>query len=1099
MKDNRPESGLFPNLKRNLAMFKFTCVLLAFTSFHSMAGLRAQTVTLQMGRSEITQVLSRIEQQTNVRFLFNSRLKDLDRVVEVDFVNKGLDEVLGRLFAGTGLTYRKMENNLVIIRSSDPAEQDIRVTGRVVNEAGEPVSAASVMVKGRQKGVLTDNDGRFEIYVPENTVLLVTAVGYASQEVPVSGQSQLNVRLSQSYLKMDEMVVVGYGTQRRRDLTTATSQVKGEELVRQPVVNVAQALQGKSSGVQVIGVGKPGESPVVVIRGIGTALGTTNVLYVVDGMLTDNITNINTNDIVNVDILKDASATAIYGSRGANGVVLITTKKGVAGKNRLEYATNIGFREASNMVRMANAEEYDNYYRAASGQEPGLPTGTSTDWYGEILRKGFYQNHNLSYSGGNEKALHYLNLSYLDENGIVITNNFKRFTVRLNEEFRLSSKLRLGIQSSFTNSQGRDVDLGAAYNDAYRATPLIPSRVDGKYGNTSVYQNVGNPLLDIYQNNIRKSENRLQATSYIQYNPVKWITLKSSLGTDLRYNDGKTYQYKFFADTSFFLTPGGNQQSPTSALGMNNGKTFWWVWDNTATFSRKIGTDHDFSLLLGTTAEKFKFESLYGFRRNVPENPDLWYLTAGDPNTSINNAEGDYWAHNSYFGRLNYNFRSRYFLTASLRADGTSRLPEKNRWRYYPAVSAAWMVTNEEFMSGVGWVDVLKLRAGWGRVGNENIPTNSFQNTFSNGYGYAFQSGGTARNGMVATRIVDENITWEETTDIELGVDFALLDKRLNGEVNFYDKNVENALFPIFIPATAGSSYPVISNVATINNRGMEVSLAWKDEIRGGFGYSIGGNLTFNRNEVTRVNFPSVIIDGGIGASQQYTTVTRQGLPIGSFSAFQVLGVFQNQEEIFNYKSSSGVVIQNSASPGDFKYRDVNDDGRIDENDRVAAGAYQPKMYFNVNLGANFRRIDFSMDVYGVTGNKVYNGKKAFRQNLKDNIEREIAYSRWVPGSNINDEPAANGGQLPASTYFVESGTFFRINNATLGYTMPEGALSRYGISFLRFYATVQNAYTYKLFSGFSPELPGSPTDSGIERNAYPTTRTYALGLNVSF
>jgi len=1080
----------------NLAIVITFLTVLQVNALPSMG----QKINIKSNKTEIKTVLKLIESGGHYRFLYNSDLKDLKNKVDFSANNLTIEQALSELFKGTNLAYKTLEGNLIAILSSNEVEKDrLGIAGKITNELGEPVPAASIQIKGVNKGTISDDRGNFVLSAPENAILIIIAVGYTTTEVPVNGQQQIAVQLKQSSRKLDEVVVIGYGSSRRRELTTSTSKVRGEELAKQPVINAAQALQGKASGVQVIGVGKPGESPTVVIRGVGTALGTSNVLYIVDGMLTENISNINTNDIVSMDILKDASATAIYGSRGANGVVLVTTKKGTAGKMTLEYGNNSGVRMASNLVTMANAAEYTNYYQATSGNAPSLNPGYSTDWYDEILRPALYHNHNVTFSGGNEKTLHYLSVGYLDEDGIVLNNNFKRLTARINEEFRFSDKLKFGFQGSFTNSQNRDVNLGGAYNDAYRATPLIPAMVDGKYGNTSLYQNVGNPVLDLNQNNSKQLNNKFQATSYIQYKPYKWLTYKSSLGVDLGYSDGKIYGYKFFADANYFITPGGNQQSPQSSLRMSSSKKYWWVWDNTLSVDQKIGEDHNFSFLLGTTAEKFNTNGIEGFRKNVPENQDLWYLSAGDPNTSTNNSFADYWAHNSYFTRINYNFKNKYYLTGSLRTDGTSRLPEKNRWRRYPAISAAWLLSNESFISKIKWIDFLKIRGGWGKVGNENIPTNSFQNTYENGYAYAFQSGGIAQNGMVSTRIVDENITWEETKDIEMGLDFTLFQNKLSGEISYYDKNVTNALFPIYIPSTGGSSYPVIANVASINNKGWELTLSWNDKLSEKIGYKIGGNITNNNNLVTKVNFPSTIIDGGIGANQSYTTVTKEGLPIGTFSVYQVLGVFQNQEEINNYKNKAGIIIQNTAQPGDFKYKDANDDGKIDDLDRINAGAYQPKYFYNLNFAINYNQFELSADWYGVSGNNVYNGKKAFRQALKDNVEKDVAYKRWVPGRGINDEPAANGGNLPASTYFVESGSFIRLNNVSLNYTFSPKQLVRLKLSSLRIYATAQNVFTFKKFSGFTPELPGTPTASGIEKDAYPTTKTISFGINVGF
>ena len=511
----------------------------------------------------------------------------------------------------------------------------------------------------------------------------------------------MTIKLVPSSKVMDQVVVVGYGTQRKKDITGAVATVGGAEMVKQPVLTATQAIQGQVAGVQVISSGAPGSSPQVRIRGTGTALGGTAVLYVVDGVLTDDITNINTGDIVEMSILKDASAAAIYGSRGANGVMIITTKKGAVGQMKINYNGNIGVRSAANLVQMANTAEYYNYYQAATGQIPPATT-TSTDWYNTILRNAFEQNHNISISGGSDKVLYFFSASYYTDEGILVNNDYKRFTVRSNDEFKISKEVQFGVQASFSTSNNQNgfnnisIDpngnVGSAYNDAYRAAPSIPSIVNGKYGNTSTYQNVGNPLLDLTDNNVQVIDNRIQGTAYLNIKPISWLTFRSSIGGDYESSPARIYNYQFNADSSTFLIAGGNQYNTHSSLSSQNSQSFKWVWDNILTFSKTYG-DHYVSFMVGTTAEQFNSNYISAFRKDVPADPNLWYIGVGDASTSQNNGGGDKWARNSYLARLNYSFLDKYLLTATIRRDGSSRLPEQNRWGNYPSVGVGWVIS----------------------------------------------------------------------------------------------------------------------------------------------------------------------------------------------------------------------------------------------------------------------------------------------------------------------------------------------------------------------------------------------------------------------
>lgn len=985
-----------------------------------------------------------------------------------------------------------------------------KITGRVVESGtNDGVIGASILVlKGSgtdlstytptAKGTVTDIDGRFEIEVgPEENAFTVSYVGYETQSFLIGDQLTFNIGLKENTSILNEVVVVGYGVQRKVDVTGSTSSVKGEELARQPVLTATQALQGKAAGVQVISSGEPGSNPIVRVRGIGSAIAGTATLFVVDGVLTDDISNINTNDIVSMDILKDASSTAIYGARGANGVIIITTKRGASGAMTVNYNTTVGYKNAANLVEMANSAEYANYVSQATATQVNDP-GFSTDWYDQILRSAWYQSHNLSLSGGSEKARYYLSGGYLEDEGIVIDNKFRRFNLRSNLTWDINKVVNAGLIASFTSANNKRANLGAAYNNAYRAAPIIPSKEGDRYGNTSVYQNVGNPILDIENNNNRAYGNRIQATGYLEVKPLDWITLRSSMGGELIGFSERVYNYQFENDEIKFLTPGGNQRNPNSNLSLKKENHLRWVWDNMITFNKKFD-DHTFTLLVGTTAEQSSSEYVEAFRRDVPADPNLWYIGTGDANTSTNNGGGDKWTRNAYLSRLNYNFADKYLFTGTVRYDGSSRLAPQNRWGLFPSFGAGWVISNEDFMADQVIIDLLKLRASWGRVGNDRVPTDAFVATVEPNQNYPF-GGGIAVSGSAITQIKDPNLKWETTEETDVALEFGLLKNRLTGEIGYYNKKANDLLINVKVPSVVGDADgQVLTNAASIENKGLEIALNWRTKTSSSFSYNVGGNITFNKNRVIGLNGGQPILDGGIGAAQQYTTKTDNGQEVGAFYVYQVLGVFQTDEEVYAYTNAEGKVIQPSAAAGDFKYQDTNGDGVIDDNDRVYVGSYQPKFYYGLNVGLSFGNFDFTIDFTGSAGNKVYNGKKAFRQLATDNIEKDVAYNRWFRGSGINDEPTANSGNLPASTYFVESGDYIRINNVTLAYNLPQSLMQKINFSSGRVFLTGQNVFTFMKYSGFTPELPGEPTKAGIELNAYPTSRTIAAGINFTF
>ncbi|MDP4131296.1 MAG: SusC/RagA family TonB-linked outer membrane protein [Bacteroidota bacterium] len=1100
---------------------KLSCLLIFLAMFQVSAKASGQSpVTLHLKNVEISRLLGTLEKETGYHFLFNSRLPAIHKLVDVDADNVDIRVVLDHIFLNTGLTYKMLDDKLIVISpTADKLNDDIVITGTVTGENGEPLSGVSVTVKNTTAGSTTNNNGSFTLSAPENAVLVISYVGYITQEVPVNNQNVLNVKLVPSAAAMEQVVVVGYGTQRKIDVTGATATVKGSELVKQQVLTPTEAIQGKVAGVQITGSGQPGSQPSIRIRGTGSLLGGSEPLYVVDGIITNDILNINNTDIVSVDILKDASSTAIYGARGANGVIIITTKRGVKGKMQINYNGYVGTQSATHLVKMANAKQYADYVSDATYGVTTVPvTGYSTDWFSKILRNAIQQNHSVSVSGASDKTNYLLSVGYADNQGIVIGNDFKRYTIRSNNEFQLANHLKLGIDASYSNNNNQNVNLGTAYNDAYKAAPIIAGRVNGKYGNTSLYQNVGNPILDINNVNSRTLNNRLQGNAFLEYKPLSWLTLKSSLGADWNNLTNRNYNYQFFADTATFLTAGGNQSNPTSSLSMISVNALHWVWDNTATLNKRFG-DHNLTLLIGTTAEKITSTSLEATAHGVPADPDLWYIHNADNSLPFSNdGQGTIQTRNSYIARLNYSYRDRYLFTGNFRADGSSTFPAQNRWGYFPSLGVGWVISKEGFMQNQRIFDVLKIRGSWGQAGNDVTGTGSQGYTLTLLQNLPYFFGGSSTSGSAISQIVDQNLKWETSTESDAAVEFSMLKSRLSGEFSYYDKTTKNSVINVLVPSTLGSFNPsgsagyVLTNAASVENRGVELGLNWRDDINKDFSYSIGANITFNKNQVVGLNGGQPYIDGPIGANQAYVTKTDNGQPIGSFYVQKVLGVFQSLDDVDNYKDKNGNILQSNAQPGDFKY-EYNSSGKLDS---VFAGSYQPKAYYGVNIGINYKNITLSVSGYGTQGGKIYNGKKAYRSSLSDNIEASTYEKMWTNSNHSQKEPRANGGSLPASTYFVESGSYFRINNINIGYNLSPAILKKTRVlSSFQVYVAAQNLFTFTSYSGFTPELQpniptsasltnaapttGSATNAGIELNAYPAVKTISVGVNLGF
>ena len=934
-------------------------------------------------------------------------------------------------------------------------------------------------------GTATNNSGDFTLTVSNpNAVLEVSSLGYASQTIPLNGRTNITITLSGSATQLEQVVVIGYGTQKKKDLTGASATIKGSEISNVPVLTATQAIQGKVAGVQITSSGAPGSAPDVRIRGVGSILGGASPLYVVDGIITDDIRNINSVDILSVDILKDASSTAIYGARAANGVVLITTKAGVKGKFTVSYNGYAGVKMLVNTVKLAGPNLFTIYANEAAGA-PNITSADitgSANWYDEITRPAIIQNHNVSVSGGKNSYKFFLSGGYLKEQGVLKGNDYSRISLRYNHELTVSSKLKFGNNLSFSHYISNNKPYGV-FTQAYIAAPIYNAKnPDGTYGFTEK-SNVGNPLATLDFTHDKSFGNRAGGSLWGEYKITRDLSFRSSFGIDLEQNNGQIYVPVYAVSST--------QKNEVSRLNYIADSIYQWTWDNYFTYTKDFGQDHHLVVTAGHTSERRNGWAQNSSVNNVENDESKWKLNFSDTARGQQNLRspiGNYFKRESYFIRANYNFRDKYLVNATFRRDANSNFSPQNRWGNFPALGLGWIITKEAFMSNQKLFNVLKLRASYGIVGNDAISPGQFLlKPAEHLYAYF----GTNRiDGAIPVGIIDPNLKWEENKEFDVGVEFTLLDRKLSGEIDYYNKNSTNALFTI--PLTdIGFGSQFLTNAANILNEGVEISLGWNDKINDNLKYSLGANVTFNRNVVQNIGLGKALYFGSLNNGYQ-ATATVVGQPIGSFWVYKTDGIFQTANDVANYPHIT------NAQAGDFKIVDLNNDGVIDNNDRYYAGSYQPKMYGGFNGSVSWKKFDFSFDVYGNFGNKVYNAKKGVRTGGNYNVEYDIAINRWQPGSNENKYPRAFNGVDPPMDYFIESGSFVRINNLTLGYTFQPKE-NPVHVGRIRVYASAQNPFIFTNYTGFTPELPGNQNEAGIELNIYPVSATYMIGLNIDF
>ena len=972
--------------------------------------------------------------------------------------------------------------------------QQITVQGVVKDQTGETVIGASVMEKGTTNGTITGIDGDFSLNMSPNGTLVVSFVGYKTQEVQVKGQKQLQVVLSEDAEMLDEVVVIGYGTMKKSDLTGAVSSIGNKDIKDSPVSNLGQAIQGKISGVQIVDAGKPGDNVSIKIRGLGS-INNCDPLVVIDGVPTDlGLSSLNMADVERLDVLKDASATAIYGSRGANGVVMITTKRGTEGKGKLALSANYSFQNATNVPSLLNAAQYaelSNDMMVNSGRNPNpewanpSELGAGTDWMDELLRTGVMQNYTVSYSGGNEKSHYYVSGGFLDQSGIVKSVNYRRFTFQSNSDAQVLKWLKFSNNITFS----ADTKKSGSYNigDALKALPIYPVKnEDGSWsgpdGNSEWYGSTRNPIGPTELNKSQTDGYNFLANLTAELTFTKWLKFKSTFGYDAKF---------WFIDN---FTPKYNwKPTPTEETSRykSDNKSFTYLWDNYFLFDHTFAEKHRVGLMAGMSAQ-WNTNDYLNAQKNVFMFDNVHEMDNGEEMYAIGGNETE-WALLSYMARVNYSYEDRYLLTATIRRDGSSRFGKKHRWGTFPSVSVAWRASQEKWFPKNDYINDLKVRAGYGVTGSQaSVGNYSYLASYNTSvYPFGISSGN--QTALVSSTLANPYIHWEEVAQTNIGFDASLFNSRVMFSFDAYLKETRDMLVKASIPITSGfeDTTTTYTNAGKVRNQGIEMSLHTIN-LTGELGWETNLTATYNKNKIKDLNSDVPYYINQINNS--YVTMLAKDYPINVFYGYVTDGIFQNQSEVNTH------AVQPGAEPGDIRFRDLNNDGVINDSDRTVIGNPNPSWLFSMNNSLSYKGFELSVFLQGIAGNKIYNA------NNIDNTGMAAAYNqttdvlkRWQGEGTSNSMPRAVFGDPNQNTRvsdrFVENGSYLRLKNITLSYTFPKQWLQKAQIENARLSLSCENVATITGYSGFDPEVG----INGIDQNRYPISRTFSLGLNFNF
>ena len=1101
----------FKQIFRIMRISTFLLMVCVFCSYAGNAHSQNAKVSIRMNNVKLDKILNEIENQTDYLFIYNNQV-DINKITSVKVKNEAVAQVLDRILSGTGINYELEGTHIILtteaIKDLHAQQQAKTVTGTVTDASGEPIIGANIRIKGTTTGTITDIDGNFSIEAEPQSVIEVSYIGYLTQETVINNQKSIRFLLKEDTKTLDEVVVIGYGVQKKADLTGSVANINTEKLNTQSNANIGQALQGKIAGVDIVSQGgAPGSGTRIMVRGIGT-LNNASPLYIVDGMYMNSIDHINPNDIASIDVLKDASSAAIYGSRAANGVIIVTTKEGsnTEGKTIIDLSVNLGISTASKFLDMLDAKgwaEVTTIARQAIGK-PALDMATDlankpdNDWQDIMFRPALMQNYNLSVKGGGKYSTYYTGLGYFNQDGIVKGTNYQRYNIQSKNDYKrgiFSAGTNLII--SFSHDKPLHQELrGGMIGTILQSVPTLEKYDDtreGGYGGTyGDVVNIPHPLAIIDDNIMdRYNENvKIFANLYAQIELFKGLKYKLNLTPDFSFERYKNYLNKY----DFGLATNSITQLTERQRRRRN-----ILVENLLTFDRTFG-EHKISALAGYTYQDSRFRHIQAYGEGLPQG-----LEEIDAATTNRSNEGNSWRSvlTSILGRVFYSYQNKYLFTATIRRDGSSKFGKNNRYGYFPSFSLGWNVAEEKFMENVHWLDQLKLRGGYGVLGNQEIDNYQYSSTITTGINYPDGNGGLLQ-GAFPKNFANPDIKWEETAMTNVGIDFMAFNNRLSLTADYYVKNTKDILLTVPIPISSGGANDPIRNAGKIRNNGFEFNLGWMDQPNPDISYGINLIGSFNKNKVIAMGSESGSIKGGSTNQNITTSETKAGYPIGGYWLISTAGYFNSQEEVDAY-AKDGKKIQPAAEPGDIKFVDANNDGVINDDDRVFQGSPFPDFTFALNGNMRYKNFDLSIGLQGVLGNKIYN---ATRQTLEDVTKGSnflaSCLDYWTPENKNASHPRLtwddpNRNTRAESDRYLENGSYLRLRSVQLGYTFPQ-TWFKGAIQHARVYINAENLFTITSYSGYSPDVNADNANyRGFDNFIYPTNRTFMLGLNVTF
>jgi TonB-linked SusC/RagA family outer membrane protein len=1108
---------------------RITCLLLCLIVFQLQAEdvySQKTKISLDMKNTTIEKVLQTIEEKSDYHFLYNNKLVNVDRKVSVRVKDAAIADVLDKLFASEDVEYQVEGNQIILSPKEKVAElvsgvefaqqQQKTITGKVTDTNGEPIIGATILIKGTSHGTVTDMDGNYTLQnVPEDAILQFSYVGMETQEIPVRGKTVINVTMKEAAELLEEVIVVGYGVQKKVNLTGSVATIESSELANKPVATTSQALAGLVSGLSVVqNSGNPGASAIVKMRGTGTFSSAGNdPLVLIDGM-PSNIDDVNPEDIENISFLKDAASASIYGSRAANGVILIQTKKGGSGKFTVTYNNTLGWQKTTELPDFLPSWEYAIYYNEAMinmGKAPAFTEeqikkykdGSDPDNYPNVNHlkwllnsgSGFHQRHTLNIRGG-ERISQNLSLGYLKQEGMTAKTSNERFSVLLNTNSKLLETLSLdtylnAYSNVYQSPNGIPSSIEGIIGYAVREPPIIPGRKsDGSFG----YQDDYSPEAWLASESFNKNKN-INITGVIQLNwetPLKDLSFSGKAGITYHTNYNKSFLAETYFDDSKTIGP--------ASLSVTSGNNTYQIFEGVLKYDKNIAY-HAINIMAGTSLETYRDNRLWGYRNDFPNNY-LYELAAGSASSMSNDGSSNEWALLSYFGRFNYSWSGRYLLELNARYDGSSRFAKNNRWGFFPSFSAGWRISEENFWKNLSVSNIInnfKIRGSWGVLGNQNIGTYPYQQIYSLGQNCVWGNPATLIPGARITTFNNPDITWEKTRITDLGIDLSFLNNKINVTIDYFDKYTDNILSSVQVTHILGRNAGQ-SNVGAVSNKGIEFQVEYNTSIGNDIRFKIAPNFTYVKNAVEKL------------ADDALTDINNNrivGKPLEIIYGYKTNGLFVNQDEINS--APNQLIEKTGLKPGYIRYEDINGpdgvpDGVVDANyDRTVVGCSTPKFYYGLNISAALKGFDFSAILQGLGGHQrligsymayaFYNGGQIQRWQVNNRWTNENP-NKWAKYPRL-ETLNMNDPNLQVSDYWVRDASFLRIKNVQLGYTFSKNLIEQIGLQNLRIFFSGQNLFNFNSFyQGWDPE---NEISTGDAPSFYPINRICSFGINIEF